>query len=69
MIQTVHGAIHTTAPETIVRSEPERFRRGDRVQHKRFGVGEIKDIHGKNALVRFVKQGEKKLVVDFLEPA
>lgn len=69
VIQTVHGAIHTTAPETIVRSEPEKFQRGDRVRHTRFGIGEIKDIHGKNALVRFLKQGEKKLLVDFLEPA
>ena len=67
LIETAHGIIHTTAPETIVRSEPEKFRRGDRVRHTRFGIGEIKDIHGKNALVRFLKQGEKKLLVDFLE--
>ncbi len=69
VIATVHGAIHTTAPETIVHSEPEKFRKGDRVMHKRFGMGEVKDIHGKNALVRFLKQGEKKLVTDFLEAA
>ena len=67
-IDTGHGAIHTTAPETIVHSEPERFKRGDRVRHARFGIGEVKDVHGKNALVRFLKQGEKKLVTDFLEP-
>ena len=67
VIETVHGAIHTTAPETIVHSEPEKFKRGDRVLHKRFGVGEVRDIHGKNALVRFLKQGEKKLLTDFLE--
>ena len=69
LIATSRGTIRTTAPETIVHSEPEKFKRGDRVQHKRFGLGEIKDIHGKNALVRFLKQGEKKLVVDFLEAA
>ncbi len=69
VIETVHGAIRTTAPETIVHSDPERFRRGDSVRHARFGLGEIKDIHGKHALVRFLKQGEKKLVVDFLQPA
>ncbi len=68
-INTVHGTIRTTAPETIVRSDPEKFKRGDRVRHQRFGIGEIKDIHGKNALVRFLKQGEKKLLVDFLECA
>ena len=68
VIETVHGAIHTTAPETIIHSEPEKFKRGDRVLHKRFGVGEVRDIHGKNALVRFLKQGERRLLVDFLEP-
>lgn len=67
LIETAHGIIHTTAPETIVRSEPEKFKTGDRVRHARFGVGEIRDIHGKSALVRFLKQGEKKLLVDFLE--
>ena len=69
VIPTVHGDIHTTAPETIVRSEPERFKAGDRVWHQRFGLGEIRDTHGKNALVRFLKLGEKKLLTDFLEPA
>ena len=68
LIETAHGVIHTTAPETIVRSAPEKFQRGDRVFHTRFGIGEIRDIHGGNALVRFLKQGEKKLLVDFLEP-
>ncbi len=68
VIETVHGAIRTTAPETIVHSEPEKFRKGDRVLHNRFGMGEVRDIHGKNALVRFLKQGEKKLLTDFLEP-
>ena len=67
VIETVHGAIHTTCPETIVHSEPEKFKRGDRVRHQRFGVGDVRDIHGKNALVRFLKLGEKKLLTDFLE--
>ena len=66
VIRTVHGNIRTTAPETIVHSEPNAFRRGDRVVHQRFGVGEIRDIHGKNALVRFLRLGEKKLLADFL---
>ena len=69
VIHTVHGNIRTNSPETIVHSDPEKFRRGDSVRHTRFGVGEIKDIHGKHALVRFLKQGEKKLMVDFLELA
>ena len=69
VIATLRGNIRTTSPETIVHSAPEAFKRGDRVVHKRFGVGEVRDIHGKNALVRFLKLGEKKLLTDFLEPA
>lgn len=69
VIETGHGAIRTTAPETIVRSEPSAFHPGDRVRHQRFGIGEVKDVHGKNVLVRFLKQGEKRLLVDFLERA
>ncbi len=66
VISTQHGDIHTTAPETLVRSEPERFKTGDRVQHKRFGIGQVRDIHGENVLVKFPKEGEKKLVASFL---
>lgn len=67
VISTLHGEIHTTAPETIVRSTPERFKVGDRVRHTRFGIGQIRDIHGTNALVKFPKEGERRLVVSFLE--
>ena len=69
VIPTAHGSICTTAPETIVRSAPEKFRQGDQVIHKRFGMGEIRDVHGKKAIVRFLKKGEKKLLTDYLEPA
>ena len=69
VISTLHGNIRTTAPETLVRSEPERFKVGDRVSHTTFGVGQVREIHGKNATVKFPKKGEKRLMVDFLEPA
>ena len=69
VISTLHGNIRTTAPETLVRSEPERFKVGDRVSHTTFGVGQVREIQGKNATVKFPKKGEKRLMVDFLEPA
>jgi ATP-dependent DNA helicase RecQ len=69
VIPTASGPIRTTAPETIVRSEPEKFRVGERVIHKRFGLGEIRDVHGNKAIVRFLKKGERKLITDYLEPA
>jgi superfamily II DNA helicase RecQ len=67
VIPTAHGSIRTTVPETIVHSEREKFRVGDRVVHNRFGLGEIRDVHGNKAVVRFVRKGERKLVTDFLE--
>lgn len=67
VIATMRGEIHTTAPETMVRSEPDRFKVGDRVRHTRFGIGQIRDVHGSNALVKFPKAGEKRLMVNFLE--
>ncbi len=67
VISTVHGDIHTTAPETMVRSAPERFKTGDRVRHERFGIGQVREIHGENVLVKFPKEGEKRLVASFLE--
>jgi hypothetical protein len=69
VIPTAQGLVYTTAPETIVRLEPEKFKLGARVIHKRFGVGEIRDVHGKNALVRFLKKGDKKILTDYLDPA
>ena len=67
VISTLHGQIHTTAPETIVHSAPDPFKVGDRVRHPRFGVGQIRDVHGNNVLVKFPKEGEKRLVASFLE--
>lgn len=69
VIESVLGEIRTTAPETLPRSTPEKFAVGDRVRHKRFGLGQVRDIHGNAALVKFPKAGEKKLLTDFLTKA
>jgi ATP-dependent DNA helicase RecQ len=66
-IETMHGDILTTAPETLpVASTPPAFAPGDRVRHKRFGPGKVIDIHEANVLVDFEKSGKKRLRVDFL---
>ena len=41
---------------------------GQTVEHKKFGVGQIKDIDGTKAVVDFDKHGTKKLISDFLKP-
>jgi ATP-dependent DNA helicase RecQ len=69
VVESAYGEIHTTAPETLPQTQVEKFSLGDRVRHKRFGLGQVRDIHGTNALVKFPKAGEKKLHVDFLESA
>ncbi|HEY4357760.1 MAG TPA: RecQ family ATP-dependent DNA helicase [Acidobacteriaceae bacterium] len=69
VIESMLGDIRTTAPETLPQSVPEKFSVGDRVRHKRFGLGQVRDIHGNAALVKFPKAGEKKLLTDFLTRA
>ena len=66
-IETIHGDILTTAPETLpVPSTPAAIAPGDHVHHKRFGPGKVIDLHEANALVNFEKAGQKRLRVDFL---
>jgi ATP-dependent DNA helicase RecQ len=69
VVESIHGEIHTTAPETLPSAEPERFASGDRVRHKSFGLGRILDIHGPSALVHFPRAGDKRVHVDFLKAA
>lgn len=69
VIASIHGDIHTTAPETLPLSEAEPFRAGDRVQHKKFGAGMVLDVHGTQVLVRFENAGSKKLKAEFLTQA
>jgi ATP-dependent DNA helicase RecQ len=73
VVETMHGEIHTTAPETLLQPEKSEFTRGDRVRHKSFGLGEILDVHANAALVRFAGAGsrpaEKRVRVEFLQRA
>lgn len=73
-VETIHGTIVTTAPETLPKLGEEAnampgFSKGDAVRHKRFGEGKVRDAHGDVALVRFAKTGEKKVKVSFLTAA
>jgi ATP-dependent DNA helicase RecQ len=66
-IETIHGTIRTTAPETLLRPANESsFHEGDTVSHKRFGLGKVLDIHGDKILVAFDSAGQKRLRADFL---
>ena len=67
-IETMHGTIVTTAPETLpnpVKREPT-LARGETVTHKRFGPGKVKDVHDGIALVHFGQAGDKRLKVEYL---
>ena len=66
-IETMHGTIVTTAPETLPQTEaPAALTKGDVVRHRVFGEGKVKDAHGDMALVHFGKVGDKKVKVDYL---
>ncbi len=69
VIETIHGEIRTTAPETLPQSEPDKFAVGDRVRHRTFGLGRIRDLLGSAALVHFPRAGERRVHSDFLRPA
>lgn len=68
-VETMHGTIVTTAPETLPQAHAEevsrKLRKGDTVRHLRFGEGAVRDVYGDLALVRFAG-GDKKIKVDFL---
>ena len=68
-VESMHGTIHTTAPETLPKPEADELRVGDRVRHQRFGLGQVRDVHGTNALVKFPKAGEKRLIIGVLKRA
>ncbi len=66
-VETMHGTIVTTAPETLPQSESKpELPKGAAVVHERFGPGKVKDVYNDVALVRFAKGGEKKVKVEFL---
>ena len=66
-VETMHGTIVTTSPETLPhKAEEPMFAKGDTVQHAQFGKGLVREVVGDLAVVRFSKGGEKKLKVSFL---
>ena len=68
-LETMHGTIVTTAPETLPHTgevSAPALSKGDRVRHKRFGEGTVRDAHHDMALVHFTKAGDKKIKVSFL---
>ena len=70
VVETMHGEIRTTAPETLPQPEASgSFQTNDRVKHKRFGEGRVLDCYNGMALVDFVKGGAKRIRADFLKAA
>jgi ATP-dependent DNA helicase RecQ len=66
-VETLSGTIVTTAPETLPQPELNTgFSIGDPVLHKRFGLGKVMDVHSDTLLVRFEKNGAKKLKASFV---
>ncbi|GAC1359211.1 MAG: hypothetical protein NVSMB3_06650 [Acidobacteriaceae bacterium] len=67
-VETMHGTIVTTAPETLPQPEAEQsmLTAGSAVTHRRFGPGKVKDVYAGVALVQFSKVGEKRVRVEFL---
>ena len=70
VVESMHGQIRTTAPETLPQGAPEAaFKVDDRVRHKRFGEGRVLDCFGGIALVAFPRTGSKRIRTDFLRAA
>ena len=69
-VRSACGEIRTTAPQTLPKPETSpRIHKGDTVHHKRFGQGKVLDVHNQIALVDFLKSGQKRLRIDFLQAA
>ena len=66
-VETLAGTIITTAPETLPQPAVDSgFTFGDSVKHKRFGTGKVLDVHDDTLLIRFEKEGTRKLKASFV---
>ncbi len=66
-IETMHGTIQTTAPETLPDLQPTSpFEVGGHARHQRFGTGKILDVFNDTVLITFPGSGQKRLRADFL---
>lgn len=54
---------------TAPAGSPQRFTRGQRVHHARFGNGEVRRIEGDQVIVDFIRGGERRVLASYLEPA
>ncbi|WP_074656048.1 RecQ family ATP-dependent DNA helicase [Terriglobus roseus] len=69
-VETLSGTIMSTAPETLPKPEVDTgFDPGDRVRHKRFGMGKVLDLQDDTLLIRFDKEGTRKLKAAFIRHA
>ena len=46
----------------------QRLRRGQRVRHGTFGTGEVRRVEGDQAVVDFIRSGERRVLASYLEP-
>lgn len=71
VIETATGEIRTTAPETLLHHRAEQIpcSVGERVRHRSFGLGRVRDVHGDVAMVYFPKVGTRKVKMSFLGAA
>jgi hypothetical protein len=71
VIETATGEIRTTAPETLLshRIETVDCKVGERVRHRSFGLGRVRDVHSDVAMVYFPKVGTRNVKMSFLTAA
>jgi ATP-dependent DNA helicase RecQ len=50
-------------------TQPELFSIGDKVKHKKFGVGEVVEMNGTNVTAKFAEVGQKRVKAEFLKAA
>ncbi len=67
VISAARRETHTTAAERTPDTVAITLNTGEHVRHKRFGLGEVRDVHGTNVLVKFASVGEKRLLNSVLE--
>ncbi len=69
-IETIHGTIVTTAPETLPGPPAlPGFAPDEWVHHATFGEGRVLEVEGQNVVVAFAHAGTKHLRADFLAAA
>ncbi len=68
-VETLHGSYQTTRELPTVSEPIAAFNPGDKVTHKKFGVGKVLDTHDNMLLIAFAGAGQKRLRADFITAA